>query len=40
VGCILVELYTGDLLFPTHENKEHLHMVEKIIGAIIIRPYS
>ncbi|KAK9172410.1 Protein kinase domain protein [Cryptosporidium meleagridis] len=30
-GCILMELYTGVLLFKTHEHMEHLAMVEKII---------
>ena len=24
IGCILYELYTGDLLFPTHNNEEQL----------------
>eukprot|EP00818_Percolomonas_sp_WS_P005031 CAMPEP_0117444568 /NCGR_PEP_ID=MMETSP0759-20121206/5310_1 /TAXON_ID=63605 /ORGANISM="Percolomonas cosmopolitus, Strain WS" /LENGTH=762 /DNA_ID=CAMNT_0005236643 /DNA_START=472 /DNA_END=2761 /DNA_ORIENTATION=+ len=33
-GCILFELYTGDALFQTHENKEHLAMMEKYFGAI------
>ena len=32
--CILVELYTGEMLFPTHENIEHLAMIEKISGPI------
>ncbi|KAH8739065.1 serine/threonine kinase-1 [Cryptosporidium ryanae] len=30
-GCILMELYTGMLLFRTHEHLEHLAMIEKII---------
>ncbi|OII71243.1 serine threonine kinase [Cryptosporidium ubiquitum] len=30
-GCILMELYTGVLLFKTHEHMEHLAMVERII---------
>lgn len=34
VGCILIELLTGDALFQTHENREHLAMMEKIIGPI------
>lgn len=34
VGCILIELYIGDLLFPTHEDREHLGMMEKILGDI------
>lgn len=31
-GCILCELYTGELLFPTHSNHEHLAMVERVAG--------
>eukprot|EP01054_Gregarina_sp_Poly1_P011219 Gregarina_sp_Poly_1__11218@NODE_921_length_5712_cov_124_647476_g654_i0_p1_GENE_NODE_921_length_5712_cov_124_647476_g654_i0NODE_921_length_5712_cov_124_647476_g654_i0_p1_ORF_typecomplete_len561_score42_62Pkinase/PF00069_25/2_8e52Pkinase_Tyr/PF07714_17/3_1e25Kinaselike/PF14531_6/0_28Kinaselike/PF14531_6/5_5e06Pkinase_fungal/PF17667_1/3_2e07Kdo/PF06293_14/0_0014Choline_kinase/PF01633_20/0_029_NODE_921_length_5712_cov_124_647476_g654_i01171799 len=34
LGCILVELYTGQLLFQTHEHFEHLAMMERIIGPI------
>lgn len=30
-GCILMELYTGVLLFKTHEHMEHLAMIEKIV---------
>jgi len=32
IGCILIELYTGSLLFGTHENREHLAMMEKVLG--------
>lgn len=32
VGCIIVELFTGDLLFPTHSDVEHLLMIEKSSG--------
>jgi serine/threonine protein kinase len=32
VGCILIELYTGELLFDTHDSAEHLLLMEKIIG--------
>jgi len=28
LGCILIELYTGSLLFGTHENLEHLALME------------
>eukprot|EP00913_Durusdinium_trenchii_P002788 g2579.t1 len=28
MGCILMELYTGELLFGTHENLEHLALME------------
>ncbi|KAL9666007.1 hypothetical protein QQ045_000329 [Rhodiola kirilowii] len=30
VGCILVELCTGEALFQTHENLEHLAMMERV----------
>ncbi|CAB9530250.1 Probable dual specificity protein kinase madd-3 [Seminavis robusta] len=32
VGCILAELYQGELLFATHDNIEHLALMERIIG--------
>lgn len=32
LGAILMELYTGDLLFQTHGDTEHLALIEKIIG--------
>lgn len=35
IGCILVEFYTGDALFQTHENLEHLAMMESVVGARI-----
>jgi serine/threonine protein kinase len=31
VGCILPELLTGDYLFSTHEDMEHLALMEKIL---------
>ena len=34
VGCILAELATGDALFQTHENLEHLAMMERALGPI------
>ncbi|CBZ54391.1 hypothetical protein NCLIV_048210 [Neospora caninum Liverpool] len=34
LGCILMELYTGNLLFRTHEHLEHLAMMERIIGPM------
>ncbi|DBB08056.1 hypothetical protein WJX82_008051 [Trebouxia sp. C0006] len=34
IGCILVELVTGDALFQTHENLEHLAMMEAVLGPI------
>lgn len=30
----MVELLTGDLLFPTHQNYEHVAMIEKLCGPI------
>ncbi|ANM67263.1 LAMMER-type protein kinase AFC2 [Arabidopsis thaliana] len=32
VGCIIVELCTGEALFQTHENLEHLAMMERVLG--------
>ncbi|KAM3521407.1 hypothetical protein NHJ13051_006251 [Beauveria bassiana] len=37
IGCILVELFTGDALFQTHENREHLAMMEAVCGRPIDR---
>ncbi|QRV89776.1 kinase domain protein [Ceratobasidium sp. AG-Ba] len=34
LGCILVELYTGVALFQTHDNLEHLAMMEKVMGKL------
>jgi len=34
IGCILIELYTGELFFETHESYEHLAMIEKACGPI------
>eukprot|EP00931_Biecheleriopsis_adriatica_P066371 TRINITY_DN40747_c0_g1_i1.p1 TRINITY_DN40747_c0_g1~~TRINITY_DN40747_c0_g1_i1.p1 ORF type:complete len:512 (-),score=70.43 TRINITY_DN40747_c0_g1_i1:58-1593(-) len=31
VGCILMELYTGELLFRTHDSLEHLALMERIV---------
>jgi dual-specificity kinase len=31
VGCILVEFFTGDALFQTHDNLEHLAMMEMVM---------
>ncbi|KAL8764844.1 MAG: hypothetical protein Q9209_007855 [Squamulea sp. 1 TL-2023] len=33
IGCILVEFYTGDALFQTHDNLEHLAMMEAVCGG-------
>lgn len=32
IGCVLIELYTGEALFQTHDNLEHLAMMERILG--------
>ena len=32
IACILMELYTGELLFPTHNNQEPLCLIEKVCG--------
>lgn len=34
MGCILMELYTGELLFGTHENLEHLALMERSLGRM------
>ncbi|KAL1925365.1 uncharacterized protein VTP21DRAFT_248 [Calcarisporiella thermophila] len=34
IGCILVEFSTGDALFQTHDNLEHLAMMETVLGRI------
>lgn len=33
IGCILVEFFTGDALFQTHDNLEHLAMMEAVCGG-------
>ncbi|POR32811.1 Dual specificity protein kinase lkh1 [Tolypocladium paradoxum] len=35
IGCILVEFFTGDALFQTHDNLEHLAMMEAVISSRI-----
>lgn len=32
LGCIFVELYQGELLFGTHDDVEHLALIERMIG--------
>ncbi|XP_034554131.1 dual specificity protein kinase CLK2b [Notolabrus celidotus] len=34
IGCILFEYYEGFTLYQTHDNKEHLAMMESILGPI------
>merc|ERR1719482_2451286 len=33
-GCLAAELYTGRMLFPTHDNLEHLAMMEASVGPM------
>ncbi|KAF0291055.1 Dual specificity protein kinase CLK2 [Amphibalanus amphitrite] len=37
IGCILIELYLGYALFQTHDNREHLAMMERILGPLPAR---
>ncbi|KAJ2679502.1 serine threonine protein kinase CMGC group [Coemansia spiralis] len=32
IGCIILELLTGEALFQTHDNNEHLAMMEIVVG--------
>ena len=34
MGCILSELYMGELLFDTHDDTEHIAMIEKQCGPL------
>ncbi|XP_044310296.1 dual specificity protein kinase CLK4 isoform X4 [Varanus komodoensis] len=34
IGCILIEYYLGFTVFQTHDSKEHLAMMEKILGPL------
>lgn len=34
LGCIFVELFTGNLLFHVHDDIDHLYMIDKISGKI------
>lgn len=34
LGCIFMELYTGELLFGTHENLEHLALMERVLEPL------
>lgn len=31
-GCIIAEVYAGELLFATHDNAEHLALMERAVG--------
>ena len=32
-ACIIMELHQGELLFATHDNVEHLALIEKVCGS-------
>ncbi|CAO3674028.1 unnamed protein product [Rhizopus stolonifer] len=34
IGCILIEFFTGDALFQTHDNIEHLAMLQSVLGPM------
>lgn len=34
IGCILIEFFTGEALFQTHENVEHLAMMRRVFGEM------
>ncbi|CAD2220500.1 Protein kinase domain/Protein tyrosine kinase, putative [Angomonas deanei] len=34
MGCIIYELFTGKLLYDTHDDHEHLHLMEKTLGRL------
>nr|XP_033783482.1 dual specificity protein kinase CLK4 isoform X2 [Geotrypetes seraphini] len=34
IGCIIIEYYHGLTIFQTHDSKEHLAMMERILGPI------
>ncbi|GKT37052.1 Kinase, CMGC CLK [Aduncisulcus paluster] len=34
LGCIIFELYTGQMLFRTHDSAQHIAMMEKILGPL------
>ncbi|KAK9314030.1 kinase-like domain-containing protein [Lipomyces starkeyi] len=40
IGCILVEFLTGEALFQTHDNVEHLAMMEVVVGKPFDRTVS
>ncbi|KAL3072402.1 hypothetical protein niasHT_034086 [Heterodera trifolii] len=37
IGCIMFELYSGMTLFQTHDNREHLAMMQRILDGIPYR---
>ena len=39
IGCVIGEMWTGELIFPTHSNLEHLAMIERITGEFFDPDY-
>ena len=37
IGCIIFEFYMGITMFQTHDNREHLAMMERILGPLPTR---
>ena len=33
IACVIIELYSGNLLFDTHNTHEHLMMIEKVSNS-------
>jgi serine/threonine protein kinase len=34
VACIIAEMYTGNLLFGTHDDQEHFALMEMVLGSV------
>jgi len=39
IACVFAEMYTGELLFPTHANAEHLAMIERVSEDVLTPEY-
>ena len=39
IGCIIFEYYMGITMFQTHDNREHLAMMERILGKLLCYEY-
>jgi hypothetical protein len=35
VACVIIELYSGKLLFDTHNTYEHLALIQEVSGIYI-----
>ena len=35
IGCIILEMYTGEALFQTHDNLEHMALMEAVLDKSI-----